>query len=132
MPRGETTWGRYHWAPARGGHYLSDEEREAADRDYLQQEIRERLGSGGKAAQACDLELTAEGDSLTDPTEVWKGDHEVVSLGPLTVTDVIEEPRDEPLVFDPNNLCEGIVPSDDKILAARSPAYSVSIERRMA
>ena len=76
--------------------------------------------------------LAAEGDSLTDPTQEWKGEHEVVTLGTLTVTGVIEEPSDGPLVFDPNNLTDGIVPSDDEVLAARSPAYSVSIDRRMA
>lgn len=30
------------------------------------------------------------------------------------------------------NLVEGVEPSDDEILAARPPAYSVSIERRAA
>ncbi len=38
--------------------------------------------------------LAADGDSLTDPTEEWKGDREVVTLGTLSVTDVIEEPSD--------------------------------------
>lgn len=126
-------WGRYEWHPLEGEHYLSDEQREAADRDYLQDEIRERLGSG-EAKFRLDFILAADGDSLTDPTEEWKGDREVVTLGELTVTDVIEEPPPDkgPLVFDPTNLTDGVEPSDDKILAARSPAYSVSIDRRMA
>ena len=125
-------WGRYEWHPVEGESYLSDDEREAADRDYLRHEIRERLESGGKAEFRLDFVLAAEGDSLTDPTEEWKGEHDVVTLGTLTVTGVIEEPGDGPLVFDPNNLTDGIVPSDDEVLAARSPAYSVSIDRRMA
>ena len=106
---GNEHWGRYQWHPLEGEHYLSDDEREAADRDYLQHEIRERLGSGGKAEFRLDFVLAAEGDSLTDPTEEWKGENEVVTLGTLTVTDVIEEPSDGPLVFDPNNLTDGIV-----------------------
>jgi catalase len=125
-------WGRYQWHPLEGERYLSDEEREAADRDYLQHEIRERLEGGGKAEFRLDFVLANEGDSLTDPTEEWKGDREVVTLGTLTVTELGEEPSDGPLVFDPNNLTDGIVASDDEILAARSPAYSVSIDRRMA
>jgi catalase len=125
-------WGRYSWIPVEGEQYLSDEQREAAGRDYLQDEIRERLGSGGEAVFRLDFTLAAEGDSLTDPTQEWKGDREVVDLGTLTVTEVIDEPTDGPLVFDPNNLTDGIEPSDDDILAARSPAYSVSIDRRMA
>jgi catalase len=129
---GGETWGRYSWLPVDGVEYLNDSEREAADRDYLQHEIRERLDGDGEARLRLDFKLAAEGDSLTDPTEEWQGDREVVTLGELTVTGVIEEPTDGPLVFDPNNLTDGIVPSDDDILAARSPAYSVSIDRRMA
>ena len=130
-PDGNETWGRYSWVPVEGEQYLSDAEREAADRDYLQHEIRERLEGGG-ARLRLDFELAADGDSLTDPTEEWHGEREVVTLGELAVTGVIDEPTDGPLVFDPNNLTDGIVPSDDDILAARSPAYSVSIDRRMA
>jgi catalase len=129
---GNETWGRYGWVPVEGEQYLSDDEREAADRDYLRQELRERLDGGGEARLRLDFTLAADGDSLTDPTEEWQGDREVVTLGELTVTGVIDEPTDGPLVFDPINLTDGILPSDDDILAARSPAYSVSIDRRMA
>ena len=129
---GNETWGRYGWVPVEGEQYLSDAEREAADRNYLQHEIRERLDGDGDARLRLDFKLAADGDSLTDPTEEWQGEREVVTLGELTVTGVIDEPTDGPLVFDPINLTDGIVASDDKILAARSPAYSVSIERRMA
>jgi catalase len=128
---GGKQWGRYEWHPTEGEQYLSDEQREAAGSDYLQEELRERLASGA-AGFRLEFRLAADGDSLTDPTEEWKGERQVVALGELTVTDVIEEPTDGPLVFDPINLTDGIDPSDDKILAARSPAYSVSIERRMA
>ena len=50
------------------------------------------------------------------------------------MTEVVEDPEtpDEPLVFDPMRLTDGIEPSDDPILAARPKAYSVSIERRCA
>jgi catalase len=128
------TWGRYSWVPVAGEEYLTDEQREAADRDYLQAEIRERL-DGGTAEFDLVFVLAAEGDSLTDPTQPWEGEPERVTLGRLTVTGVVDEAEAAgggPLVFDPNNLTDGIVASDDVILAARSPAYSVSIDRRMA
>lgn len=129
---GERTWGRYHLVPEEGEQYLSPEEMEAADRDYLQKEIRERL-DGGTARFSFDFTVAAEGDSLEDPTAVWEGDHEAVTLGTLEVTGVLEDAEsDGPLVFDPVNVTDGIEMSDDKILAARSPAYSVSIDRRMA
>ena len=48
-------------------------------------------------------------------------------------TDVVDVDESKtPLVFDPNNDTDGWKLSDDKILAARGPAYSVSIDRRMA
>ena len=51
--------------------------------------------------------------------------------------DLVEEPAgtvypDQPLVFDPMRLTDGIEPSADQILAARPKAYSVSIDRRCA
>jgi catalase len=130
---GETTWGRYGWRPAEGEHYLSEDEMAAADRDYLQQEIRERLGSG-TARFTLEFTLAAEGDPLDDPTVLWEGDNEVVTLGELELDEVIEDAESpgQPVVFDPMRLTDGIEPSGDRILAARPNAYSVSIERRTA
>jgi catalase len=129
---GDTTWGRYHWLPEAGVEYLSEEERESASRNYLQEEIRERLGAGS-ATYRLEFTLAADGDPLDDPTVVWEGEHETVVLGTLELTDVIEDAEaDGPIVFDPMRLTDGIEPSEDKILAARPPAYSVSIERRTA
>jgi catalase len=105
----------------------------SADRDYLQHEIRERLG-GGSASFRLEFRLARDGDSLEDPTQVWEGDRDLVDLGELEVSEVLEGADDDdvPLVFDPTNVTDGIEMPDDKILAARSPAYSVSIDRRMA
>jgi catalase len=126
-------WGRYVWEPEAGTEYLTDEERDAADRDYLQDEIRARLAEG-IARFTLEFVIAADGDPLDDPTVEWEGDHEVVELGELEVIEVVEnaESADSPLVFDPMRLTDGIEPSDDKILAARPKAYSVSIERRTA
>jgi len=125
-------WGRYSWESEDGVEYLTDEQREAADKDYLQTEIRERLASD-VARFTLEFTLANEDDELDDPTVEWLGDHEVVELGELEVIEVAEDPEtpDNPLVFDPMRLTDGIEPSDDKILAARPKAYSVSIERRM-
>jgi catalase len=126
-------WGRYTWEPEAGLEYLPEEERDAASSDYLQEEIRERLATG-IARFTLEFTLAAEGDSLDDPTEEWEGEREVVELGELEVISVVEDPetRENPLVFDPMRLTDGIEPSDDKVLAARPKAYAVSIERRTA
>jgi catalase len=124
-------WGRYVWEPEEGPEYLTDEQRDAADRNYLQEEIRQRLGDG-IARFTLEFTLANEDDPLDDPTAEWEGDREVVELGELEVISVVEnaETPEEPLVFDPMRLTDGIEPSEDKILAARPKAYAVSIERR--
>jgi catalase len=130
---GETTWGRYRWIPADGEHYLSEEELGEADRDYLRQEIRERLDEG-TAEFRLEFTVANDGDPLDDPTAVWEGDHEVVTLGELELSDVVEDPEtpESPLVMDPMRLTDGIEPSEDEILTARPKAYDVSIRRRTA
>jgi catalase len=130
---GGAHWGRYTWEPEEGPDYLSDEQRDAASRNYLQEEIRERLAEG-IARFTLEFTLANEGDPLDDPTAEWEGEHRVVELGELEVIQVIEdaEAPDSPIVFDPMRLTDGIEPSADPILAARPKAYNVSIERRTA
>jgi catalase len=126
---GGRTWARLRWRPEAGEHVLPEEEIDAQGADYLQDELRERLGREPIRFRL-DAILAQEGDPLDDPTQPWPEDREQVELGTIELTRVVEV--EEPVVFDPNNLTEGIEPSADPILAARSPAYSVSIERRMA
>ncbi len=124
-------WGRYTWEPEDGTEYLTDEQRDAAERNYLQEEIRQRLATG-IARFTLEFTLANEGDPLEDPTAEWEGEHEVVELGELEVIRVVEdaETSDAPMVFDPMRLTDGIEPSADQILAARPKAYDVSIQRR--
>ena len=128
---GGTHWGRYTWEPEEGPNYLNEEQVAAASRDYLQDEIRERLAEG-IARFTLEFTLANEGDPLDDPTVEWEGEHEVIELGELEVLRVVEdaETPGSPIVFDPMRLTDGIEPSADPILAARPKAYSVSIERR--
>jgi catalase len=128
---GGTHWGRYTWEPEEGPDYLNEEQVAAASRDYLQDEIRERLAEG-IARFTLEFTLANEGDPLDDPTIEWEGEHEVIELGELEVLRVVEdaETPGSPIVFDPMRLTDGIEPSADPILAARPKAYSVSIERR--
>jgi catalase len=128
---GARHWGRYTWEPEEGPEYLTEEQREEASRSYLQEEIRQRLAED-IARFTLEFTLANEDDPLDDPTAEWEGDHEVVELGELEVIEVVEEAEtpENPLIFDPMRLTDGIEPSADPILAARPKAYSVSIERR--
>ena len=126
-------WGRYTWEPEEGPEYLDEQQAAEADRDYLEEEIRERLAEG-IARFTLEFTLANDEDPLDDPTLEWEGEHRVVELGELEVVEVVEdaETPESPLVFDPMRLTDGIEPSDDKILAVRPKAYNVSIERRVS
>lgn len=130
---GERRFGRYSFLPEAGEELMPEEEIDAATEHYLQEEIGGRLASG-PVAYTLVAALAGDGDAVDDPTVAWPEDRETVGLGRLEITETaadVETPE-TPLIFDPNNLTEGIEASGDKILAARSKAYSVSIERRLA
>ena len=130
-PDGTVRPARYHFIPAAGEASISDDDAAARPEHYLRDELEERLASG-PATFYVDLELAAEGDPIDDPTAIWPDDRERVRVGELTIAALAfdREQSGDILVFDPARLTEGIEPTDDKILAARSGAYRVSVTRR--
>jgi catalase len=129
---GGTTWVRYRWVPEAGEKRIPDDEAKAKPRDYLSDELAERLRARTVAFDLI-LQLAGEGDSLTDPTEVWPDERETITAGRLELTALIDDPEseDEIDVFDPTRVGNGIELSDDPILHARRQAYSVSAYRRL-
>jgi catalase len=72
------------------------------------------------------------GDPTNDATIVWPAGREQVNVGTLTLdrveSDDTSAARD--INFDPLVLPDGIAPSDDPLLSARSAVYSQSYTRR--
>ena len=128
---GAETWVRWSWRPAAGEERLPDDDARARGRDYLREELEERLRSA-PATMELRFQLRGDGDSLTDPTEPWPEDRDTILAATLELTAVVDDPeRDGHIdVFDPTRLPEGIEASDDPILAMRPKAYSVSAYRR--
>jgi catalase len=130
-PGGER-WVRYTWLPESSEPSLSTQEAKGRGRDYLQEDIAQRLASG-PVRFSLQLQLAADGDRTDDPTVAWPAQRETVVAGTLELTEV--EPRPEAgeavLVFDPVRVVDGIELSDDPILHARARAYSVSAYRRL-
>jgi catalase len=125
-------WVRYRWLPEAGVEALPEDEIESAPREYLQDDIRERL-ERGPVRFTLVARLAGGDDAIDDPTVPWPdGEREEVELGTLELTelDTERETGDDVLVFDPMRVTDGIEPSGDRILRVRSPAYSVSVERR--
>jgi catalase len=124
---------RYHWLPEAEEPPLSSDEAKSRGRDYLQEDIKKRL-SGGPLRFTLELTIAGPGDKVDDPTSVWPDERERVDAGTLELTELEtgREKGGDVLVFDPVRVTDGIELSDDPILQYRSPAYSVSVERRMA
>ena len=129
---GAETWVRWRWHPAAGEARLPDDEARALGRDYLRDDLESRLGDG-PAVMELVFQLRGEGDSLTDPTELWPEERETLLAGRLEITKVVDDPEGDGHieVFDPMRLPPGVEPSDDPILHARPRAYSVSAYGRL-
>jgi catalase len=129
---GAETWVRWRWEPEAGEERQPDDEARAKGRDYLAEELEQRLRSG-PAQFRLTFQLADEGDSLIDPTELWPEEREIVVAGRLEITAVIDDPEGggHIEVFDPMRLPDGIEPSEDPVLRMRPKAYSVSAYRRL-
>ncbi|HTV58229.1 MAG TPA: catalase family peroxidase [Verrucomicrobiae bacterium] len=78
------------------------------------------------------LTIGQPGDATNDATVMWPEGREQVDAGTLTITSVEAEETSPARVinFDPLILPDGISPSDDPLLSARSAIYSQSFTRR--
>jgi catalase len=121
---------RYLWLPEAGEERPTPWAARDLGRDYLQEEIAERLANG-PVRFALEVQIAAEGDPVDDSTTRWPDDRQRVVAGTLELTELAHQSaEEEPLVFDPIRVTDGIEPSDDPILHFRPRAYSLSVERR--
>jgi catalase len=128
---GGERWVRYSWLPGAGEATLSGGDAKRGGRNYLGEEISERLGRE-PVRFTLQLQLAGRADPIDDPTAAWPRERQTVEAGTLELTELEKgrEQGDDILVFDPTRVTDGIETSDDPILHFRSRAYSVSIELR--
>jgi catalase len=129
---GNGTWVRYRWRPEAGEKTIPDDEARERGRDYLSEELAERLRSGVAEFELL-LQLAAGDDPIDDPSAVWPDDRELVVAGQLEITALVDDPEggEHIDVFDPTRIVDGIELSDDPVLHARPKAYSVSAYKRL-
>lgn len=128
---GGSRYVRYMFVPDAGETRISAREARRRGRDYLQEEIRERVARG-PVRFTLELQIAAPGDPTDDPSAAWPKDRERVRAGTLEITD-LETDREtggDVLVFDPTRVTDGIELSDDPVLRFRHAAYSESVLRR--
>ncbi|MFB4392183.1 MULTISPECIES: catalase family peroxidase [unclassified Pseudomonas] len=101
------------------------------DQQYLQHDLQQRLAQG-PLRWTLRLTLADPGDPVDDPAKPWPAQRRSVDAGTLVIehVDAPEQGACRDLNFDPLILPQGIEPSADPILAARSSAYSESFNRR--
>ena len=128
---GRARYVRYTWLPHAREARLSLRTARARGRDYLQEEIRERLAQG-TVRFTLELQVAGPEDDPDDPASVWPDQRERVNAGTLEITAVDDATDENTLVFDPVNVTDGIELSDDPILRFRPQAYSESAKRRMS
>jgi catalase len=128
---GEGRFVRFSWEPEAGVGGLEPDDAKTRAPDYLQEELAVRLDKEPVAFRLV-VTLAELGDAVDDPTEQWPAERERVDVGRLELTELdTERERDgDVLVFDPTRVVDGIELTEDPILRFRSPAYSVSVERR--
>ena len=122
---------RYTLRPEAGDTRISTAEAKSRGRDYLQEEIRQRI-SRGPVRFTLELQIAAPGDPVDDPSRVWPEDRERVNAGTVELTELEtgREQAGDVLVFDPTRVTDGIELTDDPVLHFRRAAYDESVSRR--
>lgn len=124
--------GRFRLAPAGPERRLGPGGADGRGERYLGEDLDARVGAG-EASLRLVVQLAGEGDPTGDIQRLWPEDRRVVELGTLTITAVRDRSPDGGAIsFDVAALGEGIEPSDDPLIAARSAVYARSARRRAA
>lgn len=102
-----------------------------ADPNFLADDLDARLAQGPLRWHLV-LTVAAPGDPTNDATLQWPAGREQIDAGTLVLRQATpqREGACRDVNYDPTILPDGLKPSDDPLLAARSAAYSVSFNRR--
>lgn len=125
---------KFRMDPLDGLVNLTDDEARARPRDYLAADMTTRLASGRPIGFRMMAVLGRAGDPVNDPTRLWEGEETrpTVELGTLFVRSAAEATRCDGTIFAPTILATGIDgPAEDPMFAIRTPAYAISITKRI-
>lgn len=131
--KGKATLVRWQFVPQDGERRLSDDELKTAGANFLEASLIERTQQGPVRWDMM-VSIGQPGDSETDPTVLWPAERPRIKAGTLTIRSAEAQKGApcEPINFDPLVMAAGIQPSDDPLLRFRSPAYAVSLGKRLS
>ena len=127
---GQTHYVRYQLIPAAGEQFMTKAQAAAADPNYLQTEIKQRV-----AQQPIVFKLYAQvaekGDVIENPSVAWPDSRQRVLLGTLTIDQLAPNTvaEDKALFFNPNNVSDGVNIADQMLLD-RARTYPISVGER--
>jgi catalase len=131
---GEAALVKYRLIPEAGELGLTPEEAQAKGPDFYAAELKDRLAKGPAS-----FDLTAimgkAGDPTSDPTLRWddEDNRPTTPVGTISIDAIAPDATCNAFSFLPGNVVDGIAgPADDPVFQARSPAYIVSLTRRLA
>lgn len=119
---------RHYWHPTIDEPDLTKAEAKERGRDWLFEELRERL-SREPVRMRLEVQVAGDGDDPDDPSFIWPEERERVTVGTLEVT-AIDDDADDSIVYDPMLVIDGVEPSGDPALRYRPAVYTLSHARR--
>jgi catalase len=128
---GVSRYGRYRILPIAGKRYLDPAEAARRPLNFLFDELTERLDRNPAEFRLV-VQLAADEDPIDDPSVTWPDRRPQVELGTLTITRQVADSdvAQRKLAFDPGRLVDGIEPSEDPLIQARSAIYAIAARRR--
>jgi catalase len=129
---GQSRYVRYTMRAVAPESSLSAAQAKQQAANYLVEEIAQRLKRGQVTFDYV-AQIAGPGDPTDIATSYWPPDRERVTLGQLSITSVVanSDAVQRQLLFDPARVTDGIEPSNDPLILARSQAYAISYARRL-
>ena len=120
--------------PVAGEKYLDETAVKEKGPEYLQDEIKDRIGSGSPAEFKVVAQIGEEGDVTDDVTVHWPEDRRIVELGTVKLDSLVKDDAklQKQIIFDPIARVGGIEPSNDPLLEMRAAVYLISGKERRA
>jgi catalase len=119
--------------PVAGQLGLSDDELKTKPDSFYADELKDRLGRGPVAFDLVAIQGEAS-DPTNDVTAIWPEENrQMAKLGVIAITALEPNATCDAATFDPVvELPDGVAgPANDPMFEIRSPAYAVSLSRRM-
>lgn len=132
---GKETFLRYRIVPDAGYNVLEESEVSSKSKDYLFEEIKDRLSKGSASFKLMG-QIAEEGDPTDDATKHWPEERKLVELGIIKLDtyegDSESKKEQQRIIYDPIPRVDGVEVSDDPLLDMRASLYLISGKERRA